>query len=44
MSGENYLRQPKSMVETTLKRKTDENPHLRNALDRTSSHPLITKK
>ena len=38
MIFEKYLEKPKSMLEVTLCRKPDENPHLLNALGRSNAY------
>ena len=43
MTPEFYIKQPKSMLEVSLRRKLDENPSFIKTLDRRSFHPLIRK-
>ena len=41
MTYEILLKDPKLMLELTLRGKFAENPYVKNALDRASFHPLI---
>ena len=44
MTYEFFVERPMQMVELILKMRIVENPHLRNALDRSDNHPLVTKQ